>query len=106
MYVKASVRDEKSEKCHRFKKNSRIFHCECRFYIFSYIFLVYHAGYVLRHLNYAKCPRLSVSKILLDFLCVLFGHFAKKHVFLIANADFTYLAKYYNLIMQLMSCDT
>ena len=48
-------------------RKKRIFHDrECRLYIFSYIFLVYHAGYVLRHLNYAKCPRLSFSRIFLD----------------------------------------
>ena len=63
-----------------FEKN-RIFYRECRFYIFSYIFLVYHADYVLRHLNYEKCPRLSVSRIFLDFnyfFCVSFGLFLQK----------------------------
>ena len=76
MYAKFPIRDEKSEKCPRFSKKTRIFHRECRFYIFSYIFLVYHASYVLRHLNYAKCPRLSVSVIFLDFnyyfLCIIY----------------------------------
>ena len=61
------------------------FSSECRFYIFSYIFLVYHAGYVLSHLNYAKCPRLSVSRIFLDFnyyfLCIIWT-FLRKTLFL------------------------
>ena len=82
-------------------RKKRFFHREYRFYIFRYIFLVYHAGwalrhlnyanyplyhagYALRHLNYANCPRLSVSRIFLDVYkknCVLFGLFCKKHVF-------------------------
>ena len=37
---------------------------------------------------------------------VLFEFFLQKYVFFIGNADFTYLAIYYNLIMQFMSCDT
>ena len=32
--------------------------------------------------------------------------FTKNTCFFISNADFTYLAIYYNLIMQFMSCDT
>ena len=84
-------------------RKKRIFHSECRFYIFSYIFLVYHAGYVLRHLNYANCPRLSVFRIFLHFIYYFFLYyldfFAKNTFFLIANADFTYSAIYYNLIM-------
>ena len=71
MYANFSIRDEKSEKWPRFSKKKHIFYREFRFYIFSYIFyilaIVYHAGYVLRHLSYAKCPRLSVSGIFLDF---------------------------------------
>ena len=81
MYAKFSIRDEKSEKCHRFSKK-HIFYHECRFYIFSYIFLVYHAGYVLKHFNYAKCPSLSVSRIFLQvvFFVYYLVFFAKKHV--------------------------
>ena len=103
MYAKFSIRDEKSEKCPRFLKKTHIIHRECRFYILNYIFLVYHAGYVLRHLNCAKCPRLSVPRIFLDFIYYFFVYyldfFAKNTFFFIANADFTYLAIYYNLIM-------
>ena len=72
------------------------FHRECLFYILSYIFLVYQAGYALRHLNYANCPRLSVCRIFLDFSYYFFVYyldfFAKNKLFFIANADFTYLA--------------
>ena len=72
-----------------------------------YIFLFYLAVYVLRHLNYVKCPSLSFIRIYffgggggyyLDF-------FYKNTFFFIANADFTYLAIYYNLIIKVMSCD-
>ena len=60
--------------------------------------------YALRHLNYAKCPRLSVSRIFLDFnfFCVLY------YFDFIANSDSRspYLATYYNPIMQFMSCGT
>ena len=44
-------------------RKKRIFYRKCRFHIFCSIFLVYHAGYVLRHLNFANSPRLSVSRI-------------------------------------------
>ena len=83
-------------------RKRRNFHHECRFYIFSYIFLVYHTVYVLRHLNYAKCPCLSVSRIFLDlniFFPYYLDFFCEKHVFFSVNADFTYLAIYYNLII-------
>ena len=79
-------------------RKRRIIYRECRFYIFNYIFLFYLAAHVLRHLNYVNCPCLSFLRI---FLYLNF--FYKKHVSSIAKADFTYLAIYYNAIMQLMS---
>ena len=36
-----------------------IIYRKCRFYILNYIFLFYPAVYVLKHLNYLKCPCLS-----------------------------------------------
>ena len=47
-------------------RKKHIFYRDCRFYIFSYIFLVYHAGHVLKHFNYVRCPCLSVSRIFLE----------------------------------------
>ena len=44
-------------------RKKRIIYRECRFYIFNYIFLFYLAVYVLRHLNYVKCPCLSFLRI-------------------------------------------
>ena len=88
-------------------RKKRIIYRKCRFYIINYIFLFYLAVYVLRHLNYLKCPCLSFLRIFypggggyhLDF-------FTKNTGFFIVNTDFTYLAIYYNFIMQFMSCDT
>ena len=79
-----------------------IIYSKCRFYILNYIFLFYLAVYVLSHLNYLKCPCLSFLRIFFfgGGGWVLFGFF------FIANADFTYLAIYYNSVMQFMSCDT
>ena len=82
-----------------------IIYRKCRFYILNYIFLFYLAVYVLRYLKYLKCPCLSFLRIFF-FGGVFFGFFYKKYVFFITNADFTYLAIYYNLIMQCMSCGT
>ena len=47
-------------------RKKHIFYRKCRFYIFSYIFVVYHTGHVLKHFNYAKCPCLSISRIFLE----------------------------------------
>ena len=83
MYVKFSIRDEKSEKCPRFSKNvyylSRmlILHIQLYNLILSCNFFFWGGGGVL----------------------IFF-------FFFIANADFTYLGIYYNLIMQFMFCDT
>ena len=89
-----------------FRKKRNIYR-ECRFYISNYIFLFYLAVFVLRHLKYVKCPCLSFLRIFFSggggyYL----GVFTKTTGFFIANADFTFLAIYYNLIKKLMSCDT
>ena len=87
-------------------QKKRIIYRKCRFYILNYIFLFYLAVYVLKHLNYLKCPCLSFLKIFFIFRGggYFFDFFTKNTFFIIANADFTYLAIYYNLIMQFMSC--
>ena len=44
--------------------------------------------------------------ILINIFFVYWLDFFAKTLFFIVNADFTYSAIYYNLIMQFMSCDT
>ena len=87
-------------------RKKRIIHRKCRFYIINYIFLFYLSVYVLRHLNYLVCPCLSFLRI---FLSAGGGGgiiwiFLQKIRF--PFSDLIYLAIYYNLIMQFMSCDT
>ena len=85
----------------------RIIYRECRFYIFNYIFLFYLAVYVLKHLNYVKCPCLSFLRIFFFWGGGRINWiFLQKIRVFSSRMSFTYLAIYYNLIMQFMSCDT
>ena len=53
------------------------------------------------------CQFLEYFYILFYYFFVYYlDFFAKNTFFFIANADFTYSAIYYNLIMYFMSCDT
>ena len=70
-----------------FRKKCIIYH-ECRFYIFNYIFLFYLAVYVLRHLNYVKCPCLSFLRILFFGRGVLLGFFLQKIRFFSSRVPF------------------
>ena len=74
------------------------------FYIVSYIFLVNHAGYVLSHLNYAKCPRLSVSRIILNLIFLMYHLylFSKKYTFL--SSQVLILLIYYIIILSCNLC--
>ena len=104
MYAKFSIRDEKSEKCPRFSKKVYYLSQMQILHIKLYI-LILSCSLCLRHLNYLKCPCLSFLSIFF-FWGYYLDFFTKNTVFFIANADFTYLAIYYNLTMQFMSCDT
>ena len=105
MYAKFSIRDKKSEKGLRFSKEVYYLSQMQILHIKLYI-LILPCSLCTETFELFKMSMFVISQNIF-FGGVLFGFFYKKKTFfIIANADFAYLAIHYNLIMQFMFCDT